>query len=164
MTTKLDWHKTHFYLCAGIFGIISAIWGQPLIHDNDQAITVIVTAFSILAGFLIAIIAILGDPVMLTPGTWRRAEIESHIAFNRLIRHKWLFLIYLVTLALIFCSFLIKDRCLSIAIWLERIYLFFAVFGFILSLSLPSELMKLQKNRIESYISKRRADAGIKDE
>lgn len=48
-----------------VFGIAAGWFGQDLIHDNDDARDLIVTVFSILAGFLIAVMTLLGDQSLL---------------------------------------------------------------------------------------------------
>nr|VFJ63273.1 MAG: hypothetical protein BECKFM1743C_GA0114222_103404 [Candidatus Kentron sp. FM]VFJ64067.1 MAG: hypothetical protein BECKFM1743A_GA0114220_103474 [Candidatus Kentron sp. FM]VFK17161.1 MAG: hypothetical protein BECKFM1743B_GA0114221_104644 [Candidatus Kentron sp. FM] len=140
---------------------IAAYLGQPLIHGNEQAIDVITTVFSVLAGFLVAIIAVLGDPMLLPPGTWRAAEMHRKKLIKRLIVHKWLFLLYLITLALVFSSLLLQKQYPVITLWLERTYLFFGVIVFILSIRLPGALMKLQEERIDAMIEHRREQDGI---
>jgi hypothetical protein len=144
-----------------ISGFFAAIFGQPLIYGNDQAINVIVTVFSILAGFLIAIIAIIGDPLLLSPGSWRRSEHRSTIIRKRLVRQKYLFLMYLIVLILIFISTLTKESYGFITVWVERVYLFLATCAFILSLKLPFALVKMQQDRIDSIIDAKREKAGI---
>jgi len=134
-----------------------------MIHGNDQAVNVIVTVFSVLAGFLVAIIAVVGDPLLLPPGTWRAAQIERDKLDNRLIRHKWLFVAYLITLALIFVDLLVAKVLPGWGVWLERLFLFFATFSFLLSLQLPNTLMQAQKERIDAVIEHRRRIDGIHD-
>lgn len=157
----LDFSKVRIGLLAVALGVFAAYFGQPLVHGNDQAINIIVTVFSVLAGFLVAIIAIVGDPVLLPPGTWRAAEMERTKLNSRLIRHKWLFTLYLITLALIFISLLLKDKAPVLAIWLERAFLFFGVFAFALSMALPGALIKVQRERIDAVIEHRRNDNNI---
>nr|VFK41399.1 MAG: hypothetical protein BECKTC1821D_GA0114238_101011 [Candidatus Kentron sp. TC]VFK62430.1 MAG: hypothetical protein BECKTC1821F_GA0114240_10747 [Candidatus Kentron sp. TC] len=159
---NIDWWKVLLPLLSLVLAILSARFGQPLIHGNEQAIDVLTTVFSILAGFLIAIIAILGDPVLLPPGTWRAAEMQRKKSIGRLKVHKWLFLLYLVTLAMVFTAHLLGQRYPTITIWLERGYLFFGVLVFILSMRLPGALMKLQEERIDGIIEHRREEDGIK--
>ncbi len=156
MKHSIDWNKIRIGMGAAILGILASYYGQPLIHGNEQAINIIVTVFSILAGFLVAIIAIVGDPVLLPPGTWRAAEMERGSMNKRLIRHKWLFTIYLITLSLIFFSLLLKDSNATVVLWLERLFLFFGVFAFSLSMVLPSALIKVQRERIDAVIEYRR--------
>jgi len=158
---EIDWSKIRLAIFSSILGVLSAYYGQPLIHGNEQAINIIVTVFSVLAGFLVAIIAIVGDPVLLPPGTWRAAEMEREKLNKRLIRHKWLFSIYLATLALIFSALLFKDKYPDVVIWLERAFLFLGVFAFSLSMLLPSALMKVQRERIDAVIEHRRNNDNI---
>ncbi|MDR1889171.1 MAG: hypothetical protein LBQ81_07335, partial [Zoogloeaceae bacterium] len=144
-----------------VLSVLISYLGQPLIHGNDQAVNVIVMVFSVLAGFLVAIIAVVGDPVLLPPGTWRAAEIERDKLVNRLVRHKWLFVAYLITLALIFFALLVAKALPDWGVWLERLFLFFATFSFLLSLQLPSALMQAQRERIDAVIEHRRQTDGI---
>ena len=159
---KIDYQKVLISCLAIAIGALAATYLQPLIHGNKEATNVIVTVFSILAGFLIAIIAIIGDPVLLPPGTWQAAELERGKLNRRLSRHKWLFVAYLITLMLVFVSFLFTKTYPALTTYLERAYLFFGAFSFVLSFQLPWVLMKVQSERIDSWIEHRRATDGIK--
>lgn len=154
---KIDWLRIRFALFSAVLAGCIAYFGQPFIHNNSQAINVMVTVFSVLAGFLIAIIAIVGDPALLPPGTWRAAEKERSQVTRRLIRHKWLFVLYLATLGTIFFSLLIAQEFPLFSIWLEHSFLFLGVFAFLLSLRLPSALMRAQMERIDMVIEHRKA-------
>jgi len=46
---------------------------------------------------------------------------------------------------------------------LERAFLFFGVAAFIFSTRLPSLLMKIQEDKIDTVIEYRRSEAGIKE-
>jgi len=162
MKKPLAWSRVGLAALATALGAAAAYFGQPLIHDNDQAIDVIVTVFSVLAGFLVAIIAIVGDPVLLPPGTWRTAEVERAKLRQRLIRHKWLFMLYLVTLALVFLALLLRKQFPEFAVWFEWAFLFSGVFAFAMSLGLPSALMRVQQERIDAVIEDRRSANGIR--
>ncbi len=152
---SLDSSILRFMFLLVVLGGLTAYCGQPLIHDNEQAINIAATVFSILAGFLIAIIAIVGDPVLLPPGTWRAAEMERDKLNNRLIQYKWLFIIYLLTLILIFLAYLFKDKSPCLVLLFEYSFLFFGVIGFVLSLLLPEALMIVQRERIDAVIEHR---------
>ncbi len=164
MKASIDAAKVRLGLLATILGSLSAYYGQPLIHGNEQAMNIIVTVFSVLAGFLVAIIAIVGDPVLLPPGTWRAAEMERGKLNRRLIRHKWLFTLYLVTLALVFFALLLKGKSPDAVLWLERTFLFFGVFAFALSMALPGSLMKVQRERIDAVIEHRRNGDNVQND
>lgn len=129
---------------------------RPFIHGNQDAINVIVTVFSVMAGFVVAIITVLGDPKSLPSGSWRRAQLSSTRTYNRLVRQKLLFKCYLIALTLIFLSVLIKDTSPTLQLWIEYIYLFFSVLAFAASFYLPSALIALQQERIDYEIEERK--------
>jgi hypothetical protein len=150
--------------------IASTLWSglfayflQPYVHQNSDALNVIVTVFSILAGFLVAIIAIIGDAASLPAGSWRVAALSAENTQNRLVRHKWLFIGYLVTLALVFLCTLAGSQSGVLVTIAEYLFLFIGSLTFILSFQLPGSLMQLQKERIDREISARRQQEGIQD-
>lgn len=163
MNIDISIQKIVYTICIGIFGAVSSFLVQPLIHENQEAINIIVTVFSILAGFLIAVITLVGDPQSLPPGSWRLARHGSDLTYRRLLRHKWLFIAYLITLFLIFLSILIKDKPDNYQVLLEYIYMFFASVSCLLSFTLPGALIDLQRERIENEIIERRKNEGIED-
>lgn len=153
---KIDVEMIGYTVLAALLGCVGAYFGQPLIHDNDQAANIIVTVYSILAGFLVAIIAIIGDPLLVPPGSWRIAEGNRQKTVQRLTRHKHLFYIYLLSLGLVFAAALFKKTHPTCTAWLERGYLFLSIFAFAMSLCLPSALMRLQQERVDHIIETRR--------
>lgn len=158
----MDWKRIVFFCVAIVCGVFAAIYGQPFIHDNDMAINVIVTSFSILAGFLVAIMTIIGDPGLFSLRSWRYAESARKNLHNRLTRQKWMFILYLFTLSLIFITSLTEKTLPIVGMWLERLYLGTAVSAFILSFGLPSALMNIQLARHDELIEAKRKSAGIK--
>lgn len=164
---KIDWKRLSFSGFAFLAGAAGAVFGQPLIHGNAAAINVIVTVFSIFAGFLVAIMTIMGDPGAFSSRSWRANESNRSNIFNRLTRQKWMFILYLITLGLIFAASLIgnlENAPTVLIFWIERIYLGTAITAFILSVGLPSALMKIQLAKHDELISARRRSAGIKDQ
>lgn len=133
-------------------------FGQPLIHGNNEAVGIIVNVFSILAGFLVTIMTLLGDPGLYRGRTWRSDAVKKSNVYRRLVRHKWLFVLYLSVLGFAFVSTLIfkKSPDSSVVIWLERIYIGLATLAFMMSLALPHRLMNLQMARFEEMVESRR--------
>src|SRR5690606_15847934 len=118
----------------GVFilvGVSAFLFGHFLIAGIDAARDIIVTDFSILAGFLIAIMTLLGDHSLL-PGGWRVAEKNRSIIKVKLVRQKYLFYQYLLTLIVIFISTLTKNEWPEITSCLERIYFGLATTAFLL--------------------------------
>lgn len=161
MKVSISLAKVRLAVLSVILSALVAYFAQPMVHENDQAINVVVTVFSVLAGFLVAIIAIVGDPALLPPGSWRAAEMERDKLDARIVRHKWLFIAYLVTLGLIFSALVVGKSMPSATVWLERLFLFFGTFSFILSLQLPNVLMRVQRERIDAVIEHRRSSDKI---
>ncbi|MFG9327317.1 hypothetical protein ACEP1W_15245 [Pseudomonas aeruginosa] len=163
MKKQLDWSRIRFFCYAAILSCEGAFLAKPLMLENSEALSVIVTAYSILAGFLVGIITMIGDPKSLPSGSWQVARLSSEIIYRRLKCHKFLFTAYLATIALIFLSILLKKNNSDINDFVEYIYLFLAIFCFLYSLKLPSTLMQLQEERIEEEIRARRKLEGIED-
>lgn len=146
------------FLCL-IFSALSAYWGQPLVRDNELAVTVIITATTVFAGFLVAIITILGDPAMIPEGSWREGEIRRDGVEAKLIRHLWLFVFYLVAIGLLFISVLLNKApgvSETWKVWIERLYLFFAISSFLFTFGLPGALIRLQLARVDAEIHRRK--------
>jgi hypothetical protein len=145
-------------LVALFAGAVVSLWGYPIYHGNDKARDVIVTVFAILAGFLIAVMTLLGDQSVL-PGTWRIAEAQRRAIRMKLIQQKWLFYLYLCTLSVIFACTVFGSHWPNGTAILERVYFGMATSAFILSFRLPSVLMEIQLDRVEAVVGARRQAA-----
>ncbi len=156
-----------FVIVCLALGGVAAYFGQPFAHDNTDVLTIVITVMTVFAGFLVAIITILGDPSMIPSGSWRVAELRRDNIESRLITHIWLFVFYLIAIGLLFVGALLNKAPESIVsltwkVWIERSYLFFGVSSFLLTLGLPIALLKFQLSRIDTEIERRRCEAGIK--
>lgn len=160
---SLHLSRTLFVVASGIGASASAYYGQPYVSGNSDAILIVVTVLTIFAGFLIAIISVVGDPALLPVGSWRKAEIRRPNVHNELLRHSMLFYVYLIGIAFLFVGVLVNEAKIGgqVQVWIERTYLFFGVFGFFLSFGLPVSILALQMKRYDAEIDKRRAEVGI---
>lgn len=154
-----------FIVICALIAAAAAYFCQPFMNGNAEAITIVITIFTVFAGFLIAIIAVLGDPALIPQGSWRIAEGRRNSIETKLFWHFWLFVLYLLTIGLLFVGALLKNTETLIAFrtWIERAYLFFGVFSFFLTFALPWSVMQMQKDRIDAEIERRRAESGIKN-
>jgi hypothetical protein len=151
-------------ICVFIGGI-SAYYVQPYIGNNADIVLIVATVFSVFAGFLIAIIAIIGDPIMIHEGSWRIAEAGRDDVRGRLWWHISLLFIYLVTLALLFVGVVLEkalDCDNKIKMFVEWGYLFFGITSFLFTFALPIALFRMQQARYDAEIERRRNEAGIK--
>lgn len=96
MTVMSDRGRILYCIGAAACGALAGYFGHRFIDGNEGARDIIVTVFSILAGFLIAVMTLLGDQSIL-PGSWRISETRRAAIKNKLIRQKSLFYLYLLT-------------------------------------------------------------------
>lgn len=145
-----------------------ATYGEPLIRHNADAIVILITVFTVMAGFLVAIISILGDPALIPEGSWRSAEVRRDAIEARLVMHVWLFVAYLLAIALLFAGVVVRDAPENLVseaakIWIGRGYLFCGVASFLFTFGLARSLLTFQVSRIDVEIRRRRSRDGIKD-
>lgn len=153
-----------FISTCAICGIISAYFAQPYVHDDSDATVVIVTTLTVLAGFMIAIITVLGDPAFVPDGSWRTVAGEWGKIERKIIRHAWLFILYLLAIGFLFAGTIFRKACDGpildfIKVWVDYGYVFLAVTSFLLSFSLPFSLMEIQRQRLTLEQERRRAQA-----
>lgn len=125
---------------------VAAYYLQPLIHGKTDAINTVVTVFSILAGFLIAVITFIGEP---NSTSWKDLQLGRSGVKAKLTRHLLLFYLYLLTLGLAMGMFLIPETQIILLSWFERLFIFCAVFVFGASFALPHSLRALQMEKYD---------------
>ncbi len=151
-----------------LIGGFAAYYGQPYTKDNSDLITIMITVFTVFAGFLVAIVTVLGDPSLVPGDGWRSIESRREGLLDRLVLHSWLFVLYLVAIGFLFCGALIEKAPTAVVtenvkLWIDRAYLFFGVSAFAMSFALPWALLTIQTSRLDEEIERRRRAAGIKD-
>jgi hypothetical protein len=81
---------------------------------------------------------------------------------QRLNLHIALFVLYLLTVALLFVG-VVLDQALNDGslwrLWIERAYLFFVITSFLLTFGLPVHLIELQTGRYDAETGRRKQDA-----
>ncbi|MBN8958342.1 MAG: hypothetical protein J0H17_17530 [Rhizobiales bacterium] len=153
-----------FIIGCALVGALAAYFGQPSVHKNPDLILIIITVFTVFAGFLIAIITIIGDPIMIPHGSWRIAEVRRDVMMSRLSWHVGLLICYLLTIGLLFTGVVLEkalDEHSLWRLWVERSYLFVGVTSFLFTFALPSALVQMQSARYDAEIERRRREAGI---
>jgi len=132
--------------------VLSAYFLQPLVSGNKDAINTIVTVFSILAGFLIAVITFIGAS---SSKSWQTLQLSKRGIQAKLWRHKMLFYLYLMTLGFALAMFLVPTEFMLTMIWLERFFVGCAVFVFLCSFALPQSLMDLKLEQYEEALDEK---------
>lgn len=155
-----------------IFGTLFVSWvigyfGEQFVKGSSDSILILVTVITVFAGFLVAIITVLGDPSLIPPGSWRVVENRRALVEAELIRHTWLFAFYLLSIGALFIGAVARGAPMVpdiIKIWLTRIYLFFGIASFLFTFGLAGSLLKYQMARYDAEEERRRKEAGIKDD
>lgn len=157
---RIDKSKLLYGIASILVSCLVGYFGQPYIHANKDATDVISSTFAMLAGFLMTALTFVVEP---KPGAtvWRGDEARKFNFYNRLTRYKWLFVLYLLVLGLIFSASLfskINDHP-TLMRYIEMGIMGFACLAFLLSLSLPSQLMKFQMERYQEAIDQNKGPA-----
>lgn len=153
---KISWGKVLAFgvsvLAAGFFA-----WKfQSKYHGNANALTVLVTVFSILAGFLVAVMAIVGSDRALRGRTWKQDTFYLVQVKRELRRHAVLFYLYLLILALAFLASLDLAWPCIVQTSVEYFLLFLACLAMLLSFALPGQLTRRHISDLETVIKARR--------
>jgi len=154
--SKIDWLRLATLVASMVLSGVCGYFFQPLISGNEQAINTIVTIFSILAGFLIAVITFIAEPTIRSATSWKDLQLNKRNVRNRIFRYQLLFYLYLGTLGLAFGMFLLPDKYIHAILWLERGFIGLSMFVFISSFKLPGSLMELQMAHYEAKLKEKR--------
>lgn len=153
------------------FAMVSAFlaWkGQIYIHGNEKAIDLIINVFSILTGFLIAILTLFSEIEIEKNANWRKLTSNEIRYKQRYKKHSLLFYTYLLTLIFIFLSILLgnNNKCISeeiksslektIISSLEYIYLWSACISIIYSAFLPSRLIQIRSEHSQRILENKK--------
>lgn len=153
---KISKKKVLFELASLLLAGCAAWWLQPWYHGSEDAVTVIVTVFSILAGFLAAVMAIVANDRVLRGRNWRQDTYYLQLVNNELLRHKVTFFIYLAVLVLAMLDTLSDTWPYPAQRAVEHLLLFFATLGIVHSFQLPEILKRKHVSAMEHKIRRRR--------
>ena len=139
---------------AGAIVVSSAvgIFFQPMVDHNTDAVNTVVTIFSILAGFLIAVITLVAEPILKQAKSWEDLQLMKKTVARKLRRQTWLFFFYLLTLGVALGIFLVPETQQLLRKILEGTFLGLATFVFLASFTLPGSLMKIQLDRYQAEL------------
>ena len=156
MKDQISIRKVVVFCVSLTVSIILSICLYPCISQNSKITELFITLFSILAGVLVAVITVAGDPASFYPGTWRIAYYQKEEIYKRLVRQAVLFYAYLLTLGLIFISYIVENAmpCMTKPITIG--YSCIGFMAFIYSWSLPKSLIRIQTEKLDAMIENRK--------
>lgn len=149
---QTDWRRLTKLIVAIVVSCFVSYCFQPMIDNNANAVNTVVTIFSILAGFLIAVITFIAEPTLQQVRTWDELRKMKETVRRKLIRQKLLFFLYLLMIGIALAMFLTPPEMLELLKWLQTAFLGLATFVFLASFSLPGSLMKIQMERYEAAL------------
>ena len=159
MNRRFAWGRIAFILAGvGLFVILLRLGPPPVGQSSDPALRMLANALSILAGFLIAVIVMLGDPRSLYRGNWRIASAHRREIRRALNRTAYLFCAYLTVIALVFVASLLDTYALTIIDprWMKHIALSAGGAVLLWSFALPLVILKAQLSRLDEEVKDRK--------
>ena len=156
--SKLSWPRIGLILAGLIPACALMAQGPPSdATGNGDALRILVTVLSILSGFLIATITMMGDPSSLFPGSWRVANAHSRQIRRSLGRFTVLFYVYLIAILIAVAGTMLKGQlCPSISAWLRHGALCVGIAAIIWSFGLPITILRGQQSRLDKRVAERR--------
>lgn len=148
-----DWRRLVMIAVAVAMSGAVGYFCQPMIAGNTDAVNAVVTIFSILAGFLIAVITLIAEPTLKHAKNWQELQLMKRTIQRKLFRYKLLFFLYLVTLGVAMGTFLVPEEQEGWRRALEALFLGLATFVFLASFNLPGSLMKIQMERYDAEMN-----------
>lgn len=162
MTREIDIRKVVTFIIIVVLSGIISYFVRPYIHGNEKAVDLIINVFSILAGFLVAIMTLFSDFSINNETNWREVSLQKQTIRVRAAKNKHLFYCYLMVLIFVFISILFakSEETLhkNIVKSAEYIYLYFASVALSYSLFLPNKIYQLQKEKLDNVIKERKPE------
>lgn len=149
---EIDWWRLAKLVLALGISVFIGYRFQPMVSNNPDAVNTVVTIFSILAGFLIAVITFIAEPTLQQAKNWDELQHMKETVRRKLFRQKLLFFLYLLTLGVALAMYLTPPGMVEVLRWLQTAFLGLATFVFLASFSLPDSLMKIQMERYEAAL------------
>ncbi|MGB3348299.1 MAG: hypothetical protein WBA85_05990 [Brucella anthropi] len=148
----------------GIYILLSAFASGTLayifptaLQQSESALEGIISVFSILAGVLVAVMSIIGDPSMLLSGNWRLGYEHAKEIQKKISNYALLIAMYVIVLIGVLILMTMKDAKVVGFNWAFTIVQVGATFGLLLSIPLPFSLMAIQKERMAHEIERRKS-------
>ncbi len=164
MNWRFAWGRITFIIAGVVLFVALLLFGPPPAGQNsDFALRMLANALSILAGFLIAVIVMLGDPRSLYRGNWRIASAHQREIRHALNRAALLFCIYLVVIAFIFAASLLEayTSATICSRWMKHIALSAGGTALFWSFALPLMIRKAQLNRLDEEVQDRKRQSSL---
>lgn len=153
----VSWSETVKGILFIVVSVLISGLTTPFLVSNKEAVSIVVTAFSILAGFLMGMVSFVTDPAGFYPGDWKILSKQKAIIETRLVRQQALFYLYLTSILFIVLALCIEDKC-YLKSFLEYGFVFLTSLSFIFSFSIPRWMKIYQVEKIDVLIQHRKEE------
>ncbi len=150
---KYNWQRGIGIIVSLVISVLAGVHLGPLAQKNDVLISNIVNVFSILSGFMVAVIALTADSFLKKVETWQEMQLLKAQFQRRLYRQSFVLLLYFVTLIFSLFVLAIQGKYENECIYF--ILIFLCTLVLILSITIPFSLVKMQIDYYESSLNER---------
>ena len=146
-----------------IAGVLIWLTEPSTMGPDDKFTEYMLLIFSFLGAAVFAVVAIIADPGLLIPGTWRKALSDAREVQKKVHTLHLLVVVYLLVLGLGAFSETIPGGKISqdAARWYHLFFQWLSVVALILSLRLPYFVRDVQVERLDHEIEKRRRESQV---
>lgn len=152
----IDWSFARYLAICFVSALALAPLLQPAYHGKADAMTALVTVFTVLAGFMLAVMALAADGRNLRRRDWRQDTYFLKEIRDRLARYRMMFHLYLLVPALAILTFVAPEWGESVQRYAEVFVLFLAIFAFLWSFRIPGEITSAHVRQLQAAIKEQR--------
>lgn len=153
---KVNWAFARYLALCAISALVLTPILQPAYHEKPDAMTALVTVFTVLAGFMLAVIALAADGRNLRRKDWRQDTYFLKEIRDRLARYRMMFHLYLAVPALAILTYIGPAWGNDTQKLAEGFVLFLAIFALLWSFRIPGEITSAHVRQLQTAIKEQR--------
>lgn len=153
---SIDFARLCIFLGGGVSAALTSWRLAPALSDSVDALAAAAGVCATFAGFIIAVLTILGDASALLPGSWRVVSIQTREIVGRFQRLQFIFAVFLGASFSSILLLAVKDRSTGWVDWASYINCFLVAYAFFISFELPKALRSIHAERVAAIIESRK--------
>ncbi len=153
---RIDWTFVRYLAICLVSALALAPFLQPAYHGKADAMTALVTVFTVLAGFMLAVMALAADGRNLRRRDWRQDTYFLREIRDRLARYRMMFHLYLLIPALAIVTFIAPAWGEGAQRFAEGFVLFLSIFALLWSFRIPGEITSAHVRQLQTAIKEQR--------
>jgi hypothetical protein len=144
------------FLITVTLSCVVAIFLQPMFHGNETALSTVVTIISILSGFSLLVISLLGDISIIPKSSSGVSQATRELLRKKFLGQRWLYYLYVAALLLaILTTLTVKSEnyyAVIVHITLEYLFIVVSIFCLLVSFKLPSIVEEINEFKYQIAI------------